>query len=176
MEKNILITILVLCISLLSCAQDNPLPGRKEKKEVARIFGAETDLIQISFQQAQPSVLSYQKEGDKVFVLQNEGAVNGFLLTSRAPGKFEYFNYSVIYSPDLSILNVTILVYRSTNGAGICSKGWLKQFIGYRGEDLTLGKDIDAVSGGTISANSLLGDLKRCYSLMTSMKKSGMLE
>ena len=65
-----------------------------------------------------------------------------------------------------------ILVYRSTHGAAVCSKKWLKQFNGYSGGKLELGKDIDSVSGATISATSLVKDVERCILLMVALKNA----
>ena len=51
-----------------------------------------------------------------------------------------------------------------------------KQFWDWRKMYDKMGKEIDAVTGGTISANSLIEDLERCYCLMNSVKGSGLLE
>ena len=50
--------------------------------------------------------------------------------------------------------------YRENWGAEICSKGWLKQFIGIDMENSQIyNKSIDGISGSTISVNSLKSDV-----------------
>ncbi len=69
---------------------------------------------------------------------------------------FEYFDYYVILGSGLDVVKVKVYNYQATHGQAICSTGWLKQFIGYDGnEKLSYGKDIDAISGATISANAI---------------------
>ena len=55
------------------------------------------------------------------------------------------------------------------HGAGIVQKKWLKQFVGYQGESIELGVDIDAVTGGTLSSEALVEDIQRCYKLMAEL-------
>jgi len=79
----------------------------------------------------------------------------GYLVNSNDED-FEYFDYYTVFGIDLDVLKVKVYNYQATHGQAICSTGWLKQFIGYDGrEKLTYGKDIDAISGATISANAI---------------------
>ena len=49
-----------------------------------------------------------------------------------------------------------ILIYREDHGRQVGSQRWLKQFIGRKsGEKLVYGKDIDGISGATVSAKSM---------------------
>ena len=104
---------------------------------------------------------------DCLYIIKIAGEIKGYLFSTRAKGRFDYFDYSIIYAGDLSVLEVFVTVYRSTHGAAICQKKWLSQFKGYRGDPLKLGSDIDAVSGGTLSATSLVSDIQRCHLFMS---------
>ena len=118
----------------------------------------------------------FLREGDRFFLLRQEDVVHGYLLSTRAMGRYDYFDYLLAYVPDLSVRGLTITVYRSSHGAAICQKKWLSQFEAYAGEELTLGKEIDAVSGATISATSLVKDIKRCYQFMIALKDEGIIQ
>ena len=100
----------------------------------------------------------------------------GYLLSTRALGRYDYFDYLLAFAPDFSVLGITITVYRSSHGAAICQKKWLSQFEAYAGEELTLGKEIDAVAGATISATSMVKDIKRCYHLMITLTEEGIIQ
>jgi len=74
---------------------------------------------------------------------------------------FEYFDYVVVFNTDKTVLSVRIFNYMATHGQEVCSKGWLKQFIGYHGDkQLKVGKDIDAISGATISVYTITTDIE----------------
>jgi hypothetical protein len=74
--------------------------------------------------------------------------------------EFEFFDYFIIYNISNSILNLCIYNYEASHGQEITAKGWLKQFRGYDGSDkLEVGKEIDAISGATISVNSIVDDI-----------------
>ena len=61
-----------------------------------------------------------------------------------------------MFNTDLSIKKSKVLIYRENYGRQIGSQRWLKQFIGLTPNDeLTYGKNIDAIAGATISASSM---------------------
>jgi len=157
------------CVTRLS-AEDPVTPGKKERKEVARIFGEEVDFRRVPMSWENSELQPYLKQGDVLFEVVREKLISGYLLTTHTKGRYDYFDYSVIFSEELEVLGMMILVYRSTHGAGVCSKGWLKQFKGYTGGNLELGKEIDSISGATLSATSLVKDIQRCYQLMVILK------
>ncbi len=69
---------------------------------------------------------------------------------------FEYFDYYIIFDESLSVKKIRVYNYQATHGHEVSSKGWLKQFIGYKGDEkLEYGKNIDSISGATISANAI---------------------
>jgi len=162
--------ILCMCCFIKISAQDPKLPGKKERKEIIQVFGEEAAIRALEFSKDCEDLQPYLKEGDAVFEVKRDEDILGYLLSTKTKGRFDFFDYSVVYSEKLTVLSMKVLVYRSEHGAGVCSKGWLKQFRGYSGGELKLGKDIDTVSGATFSASSLVKDAERCYRLMTALK------
>lgn len=74
---------------------------------------------------------------------------------------FEYFDYFFIADTSGEVLKVKIFNYKATHGHEIMSSGWLRQFIGYNGQEhLVYGKDIQAISGATISAVAINTDIQ----------------
>ena len=148
---------------------------KKEKKEISRIFGEGPDTEVLSIPAELASSVESFKNGDCVHLIRYEGNVEGYILSTSAKGRFDFFDYSVIFSNQFTVLAIMVTVYRSSHGAAICQKRWLDQFKGYSGEDLELGRDIDAVSGATFSASSLVKDIQRCRQLMLSLKDKQLL-
>jgi Na+-translocating ferredoxin:NAD+ oxidoreductase RnfG subunit len=83
----------------------------------------------------------------------------------------EYFDYMVIFSESLSIEKIHILSYQATHGMEITSGGWLKQFTGYNGDKrIESGRDIDTISGATISVESIIEDISRVTKIVRGIK------
>ena len=73
----------------------------------------------------------------------------------------EYFDYFAILDKQYSILEIKVYNYAATHGQEICSKAWLRQFKGYNGlKPLRYGKDIDGISGATISGRAITEDVE----------------
>jgi len=168
---------MVLSLALLSTAmaQDHHTLSKKEMKEVSRIFVGEVRVGEVILANFSKSTGEMLREGDLLFEITEENENRGYVLCTEAKGRFDYFDYSVYYSDELLVKGVIVTVYRSTHGAAICQRKWLRQFNGYDGEDLTLGKEIDAISGATFSAESMVQDIQRCRALMTGLKDDGII-
>ena len=91
-----------------------------------------------------------------------------FIITS-AKGRFDYFDFLLIYNNIYQIKYIEILEYRSDHGYQITNKKWLSQFYGKTACDLVYSKDVDAISGATLSVNGLKSSLSR---LCKYLKKS----
>ena len=64
---------------------------------------------------------------------------------------------------------VNVLAYREDYGGEIGSNRWLKQFVGKaRSAELAVGKNIAAISGATISVNSMTNAVNQ---LLNEMKQ-----
>jgi len=95
----------------------------------------------------------------RVFSCRN-GGCNDQSSMAEESVSHEYFDYFALLNPDYSILEIKVYNYAATHGQEICSKAWLKQFKGFDGSSkLRYGKDIDAISGATISGKAITEDV-----------------
>jgi Na+-translocating ferredoxin:NAD+ oxidoreductase RnfG subunit len=70
-------------------------------------------------------------------------------------GQTQPITFAVGVGEDGTLRDVAVMVYREPHGEEIADKRFRKQFTGKRASDpITLGKDIDAISGATISSRS----------------------
>jgi hypothetical protein len=73
----------------------------------------------------------------------------------------EYFDYFILFDAGCIVRLVKVYNYQATHGQEISSTAWLKQFIGYGSENsLNIGKNIDAISGATISVTAITYDIQ----------------
>lgn len=76
------------------------------------------------------------------------------------PGPSEYFDYFIVFDSTAKVMLVRVFNYAATHGHEITHKRWLAQFSGYQGNaPLEVGKQIDAISGATISVYGITGDI-----------------
>jgi len=72
----------------------------------------------------------------------------------------EYFDYFMLFDAQATIQEIRVFNYQATHGHEVSARGWLKQFIGHRSpEKLEVEKNIDAISGATISVYALTHDV-----------------
>lgn len=96
-----------------------------------------------------------------------------------AGNNYEYFDYYIFFDASCIVKQVSIYNYQATHGQEVTSKGWLKQFAGYDGIfDLQVGKQIDAISGATISVYGITMDVEqktktlRIFTLFSTSQKA----
>ena len=84
---------------------------------------------------------------------------------------FEYFDYFIIFDETLTVKKIRVFNYQATHGHEVGGKGWLKQFIGYNGKkNLEYGKNIDSISGATISANAITYNVQESCRYLNLLK------
>lgn len=107
---------------------------------------------------------------DTFYSISEDDSIIGYLAVTDAPSKFHRFDYYVLFNDKEEILKVEVLHYRENYGGEICSKNWLKQFVGIDTENYSIfNREIDGISGATISVNSLKHNLLK---LSNKLKKS----
>ncbi len=117
------------------------------------------------------------------FVRRTNGCVIGGCTNPNSPvvqtgilgERYEHFDYLLILNKDLSVRKVKILVYEGEYGYEVGSKLWLKQFIGYKGGRLEYGRDIQAISGATVSAQSITDDIQVMHQIAKKMRAKGII-
>ena len=101
----------------------------------------------------------------------------GYMMISKAPSRYDYFDYMVLYNLDLTIKSTKVLIYREDWGGEIASTRWLRQFIGLSSKDqILLDHDIQGISGATISCRSAIMGVKKLTNIMRELNEKGLLD
>lgn len=104
-------------------------------------------------------------------LLSRKTDLKAYMVISKANSKADYFDYMVIFKPDLTIMTIQILVYREDYGGEIGSKRWLKQFYGKSdSSQMKFGHDIQNISGATISATSITKGVQQVTNQIHQLK------
>ena len=75
--------------------------------------------------------------------------------------RFERFEYMVVFNNQKEIIHIQVLKYEAEYGYEICSKRWLNQFIKTDKSEFDYGSDIQAISGATVSAQSITNEVNK---------------
>jgi hypothetical protein len=170
MRINFLLYLLVVLMPLFG--QETSTLHKKEAKAIQRSFGENSIIEYLQPALENDSLKNLLYPEDCLYKVTSGNEIQAYLFSTRAKGRYDYFDYFILYSKDLTVKEVIVTVYRSSHGAAICQEKWLSQFSGYRGGVLKLGTDIDGVSGGTLSAYSIVKDLQRCQLFMSGFLKT----
>jgi Na+-translocating ferredoxin:NAD+ oxidoreductase RnfG subunit len=130
---------------------------KKVAKEIKIAFSLEDFLLEeVIIPDSVNTKMQFKVQKSSLFKITANANLIGYAYLDKAPSKTDEFDYLVLFDTDLIIKKAKVLVYREDYGGEIGSKRWLKQFIGKsRVDRLIYEKDIVAISGATISANSM---------------------
>jgi Na+-translocating ferredoxin:NAD+ oxidoreductase RnfG subunit len=82
----------------------------------------------------------------------------------------EYFDYYILFDSAKTVIQVEVYNYQASHGYEITAKGWLKQFTGFSVKDsLEVNKNIDAISGATISVFAITSDVQEKTRILKMM-------
>jgi len=140
---------------------------KKADKNLARIFMGK-QIEKKSVDADEKYIAESRFKNIEIFLLMSAKDSVGYLVFTSSMGRYESFDYMIVYNPEMTVKEIVILNYTSSHGGEVASQKWLKQFIGYEGKHLKYGSDIDAISGATYSATSLVKDVE---SITIFMKK-----
>lgn len=101
------------------------------------------------------------EEDDNAEVFMKEGRGIFKLYIRRAAGRTHKFVFSILVDMQNKIRDIQILEYPSDYGIGATNKKWLSKFKGKTPGELVYKSNVDAVSGSTISANSIVNVINK---------------
>ncbi|MBK7265296.1 MAG: FMN-binding protein [Ignavibacteriales bacterium] len=107
-----------------------------------------------------------------IYKVSEKGKIKAYGFLDNVKGKAMPITFLVVFNTKGVILSSHIVKYREQYGGEVASKDWNKDFKGKdAGSDYTVGKSIDAISGATISANSVSKGIKKLAILFKEIIK-----
>ncbi|MDA3893250.1 MAG: FMN-binding protein [Salinivirgaceae bacterium] len=176
--KKYIISIVLILISIGAIANELNYYHKQLNKELLKTW--EVDCSNM-FELMQLSEMTIN-EG-KFFKVEKNDSILGYVYVGRIrscraggcsidkskpfDGAYEYFDAFILFNPQKSIEKVKVYSYQATHGHEVCSRGWLKQFIGFESKKpLEVGKNIDGISGATISVYALTDEVNYISQLL----------
>ncbi len=108
------------------------------------------------------------ERGEYIFYIAHSGdRVDGYALFDREIGQHEYIDFATFFDGEGRVTRVEVVAYREPYGGAIRSKRFRKQFVGKeRSSGFRPGRDIDVVSGATLSAYAMAKAVERASVLL----------
>jgi hypothetical protein len=101
-------------------------------------------------------------------------STGGWFIADQVVGKHEFIPFALALDDKGAVKSVEILEYRETYGDQVRNEAWRAQFLGKTHDaPLKLGKDIQNISGATLSSRHITDGVKRLlatYDLVLSRK------
>lgn len=157
----------------------SPKMLKKTEKQVKKHFKETISLVEFK-----PEHFDAQASSSSFFYIQNSHqALLGIAVITHANGcvmggcaisnthetRFEQFDILSIYDKGKDLKSLTVLDYPGEHGFEISAKWWLKQFLGSSAAKHKYRKNIDAISGATISAQSVVDEINALNSIILEL-------
>lgn len=102
-----------------------------------------------------------------VYVATSKGKVDGYALFDEERGQHEMIGFATFFDAKGAVTRVEITAFREPHGDGVRAEQFRKQFIGRTAHSgFSPDKDIDSISGATISSRSLCKGVRRATALV----------
>ena len=105
------------------------------------------------------------------WTISNNDTTIAYAIMDNVLGKAMPITFLVIVEIDGRIINSEVIKYREAYGGEVGNKNWLAQFTHFsETSNFKLGKNIDGISGATISVNSLTKGIQKIAILFPLIK------
>ena len=156
---------LTLFIVGFGCA-GSALTPRVQMNTVRQVFPAATDIAE---RQMDPDAETSTRSGKSV-VSEVRGPVSllGYVVETQVAGRSGPFGIAVLLDERLTVKRALVTSYPWSHGRDVGRRSFARQFEGKGPEDvIEIGKDIDAVTGATISCRAMAQGVREAVKLLT---------
>ncbi len=137
----------------------------EKRQAIVRIFGSDT----VTYR-----TLSGEDAAEPVYEVLEGDRVVGYCVELASPGFGGDISMTVGFEADGKILGVSIVSLSETPGLGsrVQEAVYLDQYKGQSGT-LTLGEDVDAIAGATVSSRAVTDGVNRAVEILNRTVKGG---
>jgi len=145
--KQCLVTALIAIVCMAFSLEDGQLEKKIDK--TLKAVWPEYELVH------EPIKSEHLIGDEQAFRLLHGDELLGYYIIDKAKSKFDLFDFMLVFDTEGNIIKPAVLIYREDYGGEICSKRWLRQFIGMDADsDMRLGQEVQNISGATMSCDA----------------------
>ncbi len=158
-----MLTTISSCVTSTSSSLD-----REEMKVVRQIFSSAVDIAEIS----QDARISGRPDDAKISEIKGDSGLLGYCVESKVVSRSGPFRIRVLLNQLLYVKQASVISYPWDRGRDVCKRAFTSQFEGKGPEDpIQLGKDIDAITGATISSRVMTEGVRDTIKLLKLVKE-----
>jgi Na+-translocating ferredoxin:NAD+ oxidoreductase RnfG subunit len=178
MTKMLLqLTLLVLVAAGLSIlvtvsgCTDPVATGALQIETVHEIFPSATDISKMSI--SRDAQTSGRPGKHKISEIRDSSGLLGYCVESEVVGRSGPFKIAVVLDKQLVVKRAIVVSYPWPRGRDVARRAFTSQFEGKGSEDaIEIGKDIDAMTGATISCRVMSEGVREAIKLLKHTKAS----
>jgi Na+-translocating ferredoxin:NAD+ oxidoreductase RnfG subunit len=174
---RITLPLVVLAVFTAAVLQAETLATKEQAVKAIFPEATSTEIVAVTLTPEQLSAISakYKWTVDapelKIHVSKKDAAVVGRTLFISETGKHGAIWVAVGINPDGTVRDSVICAMQEVKGKPVANKMFLKQFIGKKVDSgFEVGKDIQAVSGATISTKAVVKAVRKALILVSVLK------
>lgn len=142
----------------------------KAELQIKKILGEKVSVTQSLFIIKEETKRKIENESSQKFFrnqihywkIYNNQKLTNIAFLDNVYGKALPITFLVILDLDGKVIHTSIIKYREQYGGGVANENWLIQFLGFdSNSNFTIGKEVQGLSGATISANSISRGIKK---------------
>jgi len=120
--------------------------------------------------------VAIRNKSAEIYVLERDNEIAGYGIVLDELGKYEPITLITSINPDNTVKDIAILTYREKIGSSVRKRRYLKQYFGKSLDDpLALHKDIDGITGATVSSWSVTTAVKKSLLIVEDLKQNEIL-
>lgn len=137
---------------------------------VRQIFPSATGLIQLPI--SQDAQVSGRPDEAEISKIKGDSGLLGYRVDSKVVSRSGPFRIRVLLDPQLYVKRATVISYPGERGRDVCKRAFTNQFKGKGPRDpIRLGKDIDAITGATISSGVMTDGIRDIVKMLKTQTK-----
>ncbi len=168
---------LILLTFVSSCVESNNSFGTGEKMTaVRRIFPSAIDIAEAPFFISQDARASRRPDDAIISEIKGDSGILGYCVESKVVSRSGPFRIRVLLDKMFYVKQATVISYPWDRGRDVCKRAFTSQFERKGPEDpIQIGKDIDAMTGATISSRLMTEGIRDAIKLLKLVKEKQLL-
>jgi len=152
-----------ILVTICGCG-DSAASGAVQIETVREVFPSATDISEVSTDR---DVQESGRPGDPIVSeIRDSSGLLGYSVVSDVVGRSGPFSIHVLLDRQFVVKRATVISYPWSHGRQVGRRSFANQFEGKGPEDaIELGKDIDAVTGATISCRAMAQGVRQAVKL-----------
>lgn len=180
--KSLMKILLIIFLSGFIFISDGPKLSRESAKKLNKSIGElypghSVQFVKLNLSASEISDNEILNADGKWFAFQENGSCLGWMMADRIWGRYHEFEYVVFVDTSFKIIDVTVLSYPETHGIDVTDIKWLNKFNGFSPDSIPrYGKEIDAITGATISGTNLTESVAKSLKMLQKLHEQNLLQ